>query len=263
MPCFRDCYGELCYNNYFIKSIIIPVVAADFENNGIDGIKFLFSCFRGHDRLYNNANSPLSIFCDAIGYKYNPIQLADLVLDVEPENLDVLNFKYYSLKSYLEFSLHEMPSGILDGMNGASVSAIPDMFHIVDEFQCLSEKLSLNDGSTLIADCRKFYSAYENYLKNLDSFKNFADYLNKNDMRIMKKWQKILGVIVGVIIGILNFIIFRAIEYVYISNDLIGEDNLPLWQVSNYFMALEVLFIVTYIAGIILFIKLWRKGGSR
>lgn len=81
--------------------------------------------------------------------------------------------------------------------------------------------------------------------------------------RGMKKWQKILGGIVGVIIGVLNFIIFRAIEYVYISNDLIGEDNLPLWQVSNYFMALEVLFIVTYIAGIILFIKLWRKGGSR
>lgn len=81
--------------------------------------------------------------------------------------------------------------------------------------------------------------------------------------RGMKKWQKILGVIVGMIIGVLNFIIFRAIEYVYISNDLIGEDNLPLWQVSNYFMALEVLFIVTYIAGIILFIKLWRKGGSR
>lgn len=81
--------------------------------------------------------------------------------------------------------------------------------------------------------------------------------------RGMKKWQKILGGIVGVIIGVLNFIIFRAIEYVYISNDLIGEDNLPLWQVSNYFMALEVLFIVTYIAGIILFIKLWRKGGRR
>ena len=135
---FRDCYGELCYNNLFIKSIIMPVVADDFENNGIDGIKFLFSCFRGHDRLYNDANSPISIFCDAIGYKYNPIQLADLVLDMEPENLDVLNFKYYSLKSYLEFSLHEMPSGILDGMNGASVSAIPDMFHIIDEFQYLS-----------------------------------------------------------------------------------------------------------------------------
>ena len=27
------------------STIIIPVVAADFENNGIDGIKFLFSCF--------------------------------------------------------------------------------------------------------------------------------------------------------------------------------------------------------------------------
>ena len=59
---FTDCYGELCYNNLFIKFVIVPVVAADFENNGIDGIKFLFSCFRGHDRLYNNANSPLSIF---------------------------------------------------------------------------------------------------------------------------------------------------------------------------------------------------------
>lgn len=42
---FRDCYGELCYNNYFIKSIIIPVVAADFENNGIDGIKFFVQLF--------------------------------------------------------------------------------------------------------------------------------------------------------------------------------------------------------------------------
>ncbi len=79
----------------------------------------------------------------------------------------------------------------------------------------------------------------------------------------MKKYQKISGVIVGTIIGVLNFIIFREIEYVYISNDLIGEDNRPLWQVSDYFIALEILFIVTYIAGIILFIKLWRKGGKR
>ena len=81
--------------------------------------------------------------------------------------------------------------------------------------------------------------------------------------RGMKKWQKILGVIVGAIIGVVNFIIFREIEYVYISNDLISEDNRPLWQVSDYFIALEVLFSVTYIIGIILFIKLWRKGGKR
>lgn len=73
-----------------------------------------------------------------------------------------------------------MPSGILDGMNGDSVSAIPDMFHIVDEFQCLSERLSQNEDRTLIADCRKFYSAYDDYLNNLDSFKSFADYLNRN-----------------------------------------------------------------------------------
>lgn len=79
----------------------------------------------------------------------------------------------------------------------------------------------------------------------------------------MKKWQKILGVIVSAIIGVVNFIIFREIEYVYISNDLIGLDNRPLWQISEYFMALEVLFIVTYIIGIILFIKLWLKGGRR
>lgn len=81
--------------------------------------------------------------------------------------------------------------------------------------------------------------------------------------RGMKKWQKILGVIVSAIIGVVNFIIFREIEYVYISNDLIGVDNRPLWQISEYFMALEVLFIVTYIIGIILFIKLWLKGGRR
>ena len=79
----------------------------------------------------------------------------------------------------------------------------------------------------------------------------------------MRIWQKISGVIVGATIGVLNFIIFREIEYVYISNDLIGENNRPLWQVHDYFIALEILFIVTYIIGIILFIKLWRKGGKR
>jgi len=38
---FRDCYGELCYNNLFIKFVVVPVVAADFENKEIDGQNWL------------------------------------------------------------------------------------------------------------------------------------------------------------------------------------------------------------------------------
>ena len=60
-------------------------------------------------------------------------------------------------------------------------SAILDMLHIVDEFQYLSERLSLNDDSALIKPIvANSIPLTRTYLQESDSFKNFADYLNKN-----------------------------------------------------------------------------------
>ncbi len=40
---------------------------------------------------------------------------------------------------FLEFSIHEMPTGILNGMNGAGITDIPAMLKDIEEFEYLSK----------------------------------------------------------------------------------------------------------------------------
>lgn len=177
---FWDTYNEYCYNKIFILKVVVPVVNEDFANGGMEGLKFLFHCFKENENSYIYTDSPLAIFCEANGYKYEPIQLADILLEKETENKDALRYKYHSLKHYLAFSLHEIPWGVLNGMNGANISEIPNMLDLVDTFQHLSDKLKTNDDSSLINDCQRFYSAYKEYLQHQELYADFEDYLKKN-----------------------------------------------------------------------------------
>ena len=170
-------HDKICWNQLFRQKVLCPAVATDLANGGHEGLIFLFQCFRGHESSYIYSDSPLAIFCQYCGYKYEPLQLANLLLEHDSENMDALNYKYHALKEYLTFSIHEIPSGILNGMNGASVSDIPAMLKDLDEFEMISKRLDQID-SNLIADCRKYYNAYKDYLQSLKEYKSFEDYLN-------------------------------------------------------------------------------------
>ena len=78
----------------------------------------------------------------------------------------------------------------------------------------------------------------------------------------MKKWQKIVGIIVFVTIGILLAFSMNEIEIIYIHQDLFCGDNLALWDIKPYIITLEVLSVVLYLIVLTLFILLWRKGGK-
>lgn len=172
-------HDTICWNQLFIQKVVCPAVATDLANGGHEGLIFLFQCFRGHESSYIYSDSPLAIFCQYCGYKYEPLQLANLLLEHDSENMDALNYKYHALKEYLTFSIHEIPVGVLNGMNGASVSDIPAMLKDLDEFELISIKLDKID-SNLIADCRKYYNSYKDYLQNLKEYTSFEDYLNSN-----------------------------------------------------------------------------------
>ncbi|MCD8317547.1 MAG: hypothetical protein LUC45_01240 [Paraprevotella sp.] len=159
---FWDCNRDISYNKVFVGKVIVPAVRDDRKNGSIEGLKFLFYCLRGRDSFsYRSSDNPLSIYCDADGYEYSPLELADMVLEKEPEDEDVLKVKYFIGKEILWYSIHEIPSGILSGGDGAS---IPDMLNSVDRFQNLSDKLKIDDDEILISDCRQFYVAYGAYL---------------------------------------------------------------------------------------------------
>lgn len=180
---FCDNHKDVSYNKIFIEKVIVPTVDEDFQNGGMEGLKFLFHCLHGKDEIeYISSNNPVSIFSNGHNSKYSTFQLADIVLEKEPENEDALKVKYFIGKEILWYSIHEIPSGVLNGANGANLSDIPSMLSSVDRFQDISNKLRIDNDKILIEDCRKFYVAYGEYLKQLNRYDNFEDYLNKNNI---------------------------------------------------------------------------------
>ncbi len=177
---FWDNHNDICWNRLFISKVICPAIADDLANGGYDGLRFLFHCFHGHESSCIHSDSPLAIFCDYSGSKYQPFQLADILLEHEPDNVDALRYKYDALKYFLESSIHEMPSGVLNCYDGASVSDIPAMIEDTNEFERISRKLNMPLCENLVKNCRRYYKAYGDYLRNLDRYGTFEDFLRSN-----------------------------------------------------------------------------------
>lgn len=106
--------------------------------------------------------------------------MANLLLEQDSDNIDALKYKYNTLKYFLEFSIHEIPSCVLNGMDGASVSDISEMLEDTNEFERISKKLNIPLCETLITDCRRYYKAYEDYLLHIGRYKTFENYLHSN-----------------------------------------------------------------------------------
>ena len=177
---FWDNHNDMCWNRIFINKVICPAIADDLANGGYDGLIFLFRCFQGRESSSIHTDSPLVIFCDYCGDKYQPFQLADMLLEYEVDNIDALSYKYNALKYFLEFSIHELPKGVLNGYYGASVSDIPAMIEDTNEFERISRKLNMPLCENLVEDCRRYYKAYGDYLQNLNRYGTFEDYLRSN-----------------------------------------------------------------------------------
>ena len=54
---FRKLHGNYCLNPIFVRKAIVQTVQKDIEAGGIEGIRFLFRCFQGHEGTYRNTNN--------------------------------------------------------------------------------------------------------------------------------------------------------------------------------------------------------------
>lgn len=104
-----------------------------------------------------------------------------MVLLKEPDNEIVIYYKYTFIKRRLQSSIHEVPSGVLSGMDGAQREELPYMKKELSAFVSLSKKLC-KANSGLIQKCTAMYVAWEQYLNHSENYKNFEDYLIKNDI---------------------------------------------------------------------------------
>ena len=177
---FIKANDSLKYERPFFQKVINPCVHKDVETGGIQSIRFLFEYNRANERNIGTDRDCL-YYCGGEDFRYNPLYLADLVLSSEPDNEIVLNYKYNFIKCILGNSVHEIPWGVLSGMNGAEKEDIPYMNENLNTFISLSKRLC-KDDKWLIQECTVMYAAWEQYLDRIENYNSFEDYLIQHNV---------------------------------------------------------------------------------
>lgn len=174
---FIKCNPNLVYERIFFLKLLVPCIYMDIENNSIDAIRFMFE--KNNDRNAGTTSDFVEIFCEASNWTYTPFDVAAFILNKEPNNKTVLHYKYELMSRIISFTIHEVPCGILNGMNGAEKSAIPKMLENLNEFEQVCSVLEENQKA-FIDLCRRLYVAWDEYLDNKRSYNSFVDYLDKH-----------------------------------------------------------------------------------
>ena len=83
-----------------------------------------------------------------------------------------------TIAARLRYSLHELPSGVLYGMNGATPEQCRELGEELEEFRQLVAGEDIKEGSEeLIRSCRRHFEGYRNYLSSREQYGTYAEYL--------------------------------------------------------------------------------------
>lgn len=88
--------------------------------------------------------------------------------------------EFEKLRSYLKYTLHELPAGVLYDANGADEQKCAELMRDTYRLELLSAKLGI-DCAEFIAACRWHYERYPHYLSRQRHFGNYAKYIATHD----------------------------------------------------------------------------------
>ncbi len=160
----------------FVIKVVVPCVKNDMENGCIEGITLLFE--KGHSGVFPHRriypDDWVHIFCKETNGIHSSKELVDMILAKDPQNCSALEYLYCLYKGIVEYSLHELPWGIV-----TECETVSEMLEILEELPNICEKLGL-DEKEYIAHCKRIYLGYEDYIQNKDHYSEFEEYLIKN-----------------------------------------------------------------------------------
>ncbi len=85
----------------------------------------------------------------------------------------------------LRYSLHELPSGVLYGMDGASPEQCQELGEELEKFCRLVAQEEMEERyAELIRNCRLHFGAYRDYLLSREQYSSYAEYLSKHPARV-------------------------------------------------------------------------------
>ena len=152
----------------------LKVLKKDIDNGGTFALKFLIGDKDENDYYLKF----FSLLYDEFGDKIN---LVNKLLEKEPDYLSAIKQKYTILSNYIDFSIHEMPWGLLLNKPSSEKDAKAEALADLDDFLELSKKLG-KDNKEYIEECRIYYNAWFDFLDNKDKYKSYEEYLEKNNI---------------------------------------------------------------------------------
>ena len=152
----------------------LEVIKNDINNGGTFALKFLIGDKEENDNYLKFFN----LLYDEFGDRIN---LINKLLEKEPDYLTAIKQKYTILSNYIDFSIHEMPWGLLLDKPSSEKEAKAEALADLDDFLELSKKLG-KDNKGYIEDCKIYYNAGFDFLDNKDKYKSYEEYLEKNNI---------------------------------------------------------------------------------
>jgi hypothetical protein len=89
------------------------------------------------------------------------------------------NDEYLRLLRHLEYTLHELPAGVLYDADGADGIKCAELLRETYQLEVLAENLGF-DISEFITTCRWHYERYPHYLSRRRHFGSYANYMRKH-----------------------------------------------------------------------------------
>ncbi|GCE09491.1 hypothetical protein [Dictyobacter aurantiacus] len=154
--------------------VIYPVLAREIESGNAQAIKVLLE----HTQSLIDYNR-----MKKIRNGYTNQTLIDRYLQYDPNDRDVLLKKHAYLDNVLYYALHELPSGVLYGISGATLDECQELLADLSEYTMICQKLQLDCEADI-----QYYAAhlhgYRDYHLHRHLYKNYADYIQQHQLEL-------------------------------------------------------------------------------
>lgn len=110
----------------------------------------------------------------------NPMFLLGEALQQDPDDILARETIINELAYQLEYAIHEIPSGVLFGTNGANIEQCKILQKDLEEFAQHLEFTNLKEEyADLINECKMHFEGYQNYLMNIKKYDSYEKYLEE------------------------------------------------------------------------------------
>ena len=161
--------NKITIRHQLFHRVLYPILSIEIDKENIQAIKS-FVRLQEYYGNYENLTKD---------NRFSVWKLIDKGLKIAPDDNELLILFQKKQKDYFEYTLHELPIGVLYGSDGASIQECKELLNDLTRYENVCNKLSIDDQQ-LIDECKFYYFAYKDYLAIYKDYKGFDDYLDKH-----------------------------------------------------------------------------------